>query len=44
MIMHGPEWNTFDTFYAISSFANYWSENEALIQRAADEEEKVSGP
>ena len=38
------EWNTFDTLYALDSFASYCLENEALIQKAADEEEARFGP
>ena len=38
------EWNTFDTLYALDSFGKYWLENEALIQKAADEEEAKFGP
>jgi hypothetical protein len=35
---------TFDTLFALSSFADYWRENERLIQAAADSEEARSGP
>ncbi len=38
------EWKTFDTFYALDSFAKYWAVNEALVKKAADEEEERSGP
>jgi hypothetical protein len=38
------EWKTFDTFYALSSVADYWSESENLIQKAADEAEAQDGP
>ena len=38
------ELKTYDTFYALDSFAQYWSVNEALIKKAADEEEERSGP
>jgi hypothetical protein len=38
------EWRTFETFYALDSFGDYWVENEALIQKAADEEEARFGP
>ncbi len=38
------EWKTFDTLYALDSFANYWSENEKLIKKAAGEEEQKYSP
>lgn len=38
------EWKTFDTLYALESFADYWAENEKLIKIAADEQEKKHAP
>jgi hypothetical protein len=38
------EWKTFDSLYALDSFGTYWSENEVLIQKAADEAEVQYGP
>jgi hypothetical protein len=38
------ESKTFDTFYALDSFVQYWAENEKLIENAADEEVERSGP
>lgn len=35
---------TFETFYALDSFRNYWLENERLIQKAADAEEIANRP
>jgi len=44
MILRAPEWKTFNTLYALDSFANYWAENEKLIQKAADDEEQKRKP
>lgn len=44
MLVTAPEWKTFDPLYALSSFADAWEENEKLIQKAAEEEEKKWGP
>lgn len=44
MKIEGPEWKTFDSLYALDSFANYWAENEKLIKRAADEQEEQNKP
>ena len=44
MIIKMPEFKTFDTLSALNSFAEYWSENERIIQAAADQEEQRSGP
>ena len=38
------EWKTFDTFYALNSFGDFWKENERLILSAANAEEARSGP
>jgi hypothetical protein len=39
-----PEWKTFDTLYALDSFAKSWAENEKLIKLGADDEEKRHRP
>jgi hypothetical protein len=42
MPLSGPEWSTVDTLYALDSFSDYLSEDERLIHKAAEEEEKAA--
>jgi hypothetical protein len=38
------EWRTYETFIALVSFKNFWTETERLILEAARKEELLSGP